>query len=163
MITILISTARFMAYIITDYELDDPSGSKFLITLYYMLINSKRTILTFMLSTDAWCTIEMSTAVIVVSLPGLKSLLVRSRSPGNTSDRSNNGYVQASSRQPSSNRALTSRAVAHEGPLEDELELISYGHSPSLATVGTSDDTTKPDIKDAVMVTKNFTVTRGLP
>lgn len=114
---------------------------------------------------DAWCTIEMCTAVIVVSLPGLKSLLVRSKSPGNTTDRSTNGYVRSSSRQPSSNRALTSRARAQRADLDvdDELELMSYSHNPSLATVQTTNETDKPHIKDVVVVTNDFTVTRGLP
>ncbi|KAH7233820.1 uncharacterized protein BKA55DRAFT_598048 [Fusarium redolens] len=108
MITMLISTARFVAYIVTDYQLDAPSG-------------------------DAWCTIEMSTAVIVVSLPGLKSLLVQSRSPGNTTDRSTNGYIQTSSRQPSGNRPFASWVRIEEATLDDELALISYGQNLSLA------------------------------
>ncbi|KAK2470379.1 hypothetical protein H9L39_18076, partial [Fusarium oxysporum f. sp. albedinis] len=132
MITMLISTARFVAYIVTDYQLDDPSG-------------------------NAWCTIEMSTAVIVVSLPGLKSLFVQSRSPGNTTDRSTNGYIQTSSRQPSSNRPFASRARIEEATLDDELELISYGQNLSLATTRTPSEMRKPDIKDAVVVTTDFT------
>jgi hypothetical protein len=43
----LISTARFVAYIVTDYELDNPSGSTSLITFHYSIFNSKRIILTF--------------------------------------------------------------------------------------------------------------------
>jgi hypothetical protein len=105
----------------------------------------------------------MSTAVIVVSLPGLKSLFVQSRSPGNTTDRSTNGYIQTSSRQPSSNRPFASRARIEEVTLDDELELISYGQNSSLATTRTPSETRKPDIKDAVVVTTGFTVTRELP
>jgi hypothetical protein len=105
----------------------------------------------------------MSTALIVVSLPGLKSLFVQSRSPGNTTDRSTNGYVQTSSRQPSSTRPFTSRARIEEPTLDDELELISYGQNSSLATTRTLSATRKPDIKDDVVVTTDFTVTRELP
>ncbi|RGP81403.1 hypothetical protein FLONG3_547 [Fusarium longipes] len=135
LITILISTARFMAYIITDYQLDDASG-------------------------NAWCTIEMSTAVIVVSLPGLKSLLVRVTSPSNTADRSTNAYAHTSSRQPSGNRAFASRAVAQDNGFDDELELIRYGQNSSAAEVGAMDDAGNRFIKEAVVVTKDFTVAR---
>jgi hypothetical protein len=45
---------------------------------------------------DLWCTAEMCTAVIVVSLPSLKSLIVKT-TPNNTYDRSNSGYLQAGS------------------------------------------------------------------
>ncbi|EXK24948.1 hypothetical protein FOMG_18354 [Fusarium oxysporum f. sp. melonis 26406] len=137
LITMLISTARFVAYIVTDYELDDPSG-------------------------NAWCTIEMCTAVIVVSLPGLKSLFVQSRSPGNTSDRSTNGYIHTSSRQPSSNRPFAPRNRIDEEALDDELELISYGQNSALATTRTPSETRKPDIEGTVVATTDFTVTREL-
>ncbi|KAH7260631.1 uncharacterized protein BKA55DRAFT_535667 [Fusarium redolens] len=122
---------------ISHYKLDDPSG-------------------------NAWCTIEMCTAVIVVSLPGLKSLFVQSKSPGNTSDRSTNGYIHTSSRQPSSNRSFASRARIDEEALGDELELISYGRNSALATTRTPNETRKPDIEGTVVVTTDFTVTREL-
>ncbi|KAH7305463.1 hypothetical protein B0I35DRAFT_492840 [Stachybotrys elegans] len=74
MITILVSAARFTTYIVTDYNLDDASG-------------------------NAWCTIEICTAIIVVSLPGLKSLIMRSSTLQSTGNRNTNGYIQTYSGQ----------------------------------------------------------------
>ncbi|KAH7166629.1 hypothetical protein DER46DRAFT_573516 [Fusarium sp. MPI-SDFR-AT-0072] len=122
----LISTARFVAYIVTDYELDHLSG------------------------------------MIVVSLPGLKSLFVQSKSPRNTSDRSTNGYIHTPSRQPSSKRPFASRPRIDEEALDDELELISYGQNSALSTTRTPGETRKPDIEGTVVVTIDFTVTREL-
>jgi hypothetical protein len=83
----------------------------------------------------------MCTTVIVVSLPGLKSLFVQSRSPGKTSDRSTNSYIHMSSRQLSSNRPFASRARIGEEALDDELELISYGQNSALVTTRTPSET----------------------
>ncbi|KAF4985315.1 hypothetical protein FGRMN_11235 [Fusarium graminum] len=135
LITILISTSRFIAYSATDYDLDDSTG-------------------------NAWCTIEMSTAVIVVSLPGLKSLFVKSKSPRNTSDNSNNRYIHKSSRQPSGHKSFASRARVEEEQYDDELELIPYGQNSTLATSQTPSEKREPDIDGAVTVTTNVTVTR---
>ncbi|OAF99249.1 uncharacterized protein CC84DRAFT_1222950 [Paraphaeosphaeria sporulosa] len=67
LITLAISLARFIAYA-GNFELDDPTG-------------------------NLWCTAEMCTANIVVSLPALKALIIRA-SPTNTSAHSNTGYMQ---------------------------------------------------------------------
>ncbi|KAF3038731.1 hypothetical protein E8E11_005943 [Didymella keratinophila] len=59
MITIIISASRFIVYTVTDYNVDDATG-------------------------NLWCTAEMCTATIVVSLPAMKALIVRA-SPNNSS------------------------------------------------------------------------------
>ncbi|KAH4966427.1 hypothetical protein HBI78_094990 [Parastagonospora nodorum] len=75
LITIIISLTRFIkvAFPQGDNFIDDASG-------------------------NLWCTAEMCTATIVVSLPMLKPLLMRI-TPLNTSDRSNSAYKNADSRK----------------------------------------------------------------
>lgn len=138
LITMVISTVRFITYIVTQFELGDATG-------------------------NAWCTIEMSTAVIVVSLPGLKSLLVHVSTPNATIHRRSRGYLPASPRQPTT-KSFASRSRSQPGdlPLDDEVELISYGQSSSLAGNMTLDTTSEANSKNAVMVTTDFTVTRAL-
>ncbi|KAF5655220.1 hypothetical protein FHETE_11217 [Fusarium heterosporum] len=134
LITILVSTSRFIAYTV-DHDLDDSTG-------------------------NAWCTIEICTAVIVVSLPGLKSLFVKSKSPGNTSDRSNSRHKRTSLRQPSGHRSFTSRARVQEERHDDELELIPYGQNSALAIAQTPSEKRELDTDRAVVITTDFTVTR---
>jgi hypothetical protein len=112
--------------------------------------------------TDAWCTIEMCTAVIVVSLPGLKSLIVRA-TPQNTKERSSNGYQRTPSRQPYGNRSFVSRGDPEPFRGDDEQELVTYNqHSHSFLNRSIN-ETGPPSAKNAVMVTTNLTVTRSLP
>ncbi|KAM3087783.1 hypothetical protein ACMFMG_001854 [Clarireedia jacksonii] len=70
-ITMAISLARFIAYTTTNYDIDDASG-------------------------NTWCTAEMCTGIIVVSLPYLKPLLTR-RKRSNSSTRTANIYAPNSS------------------------------------------------------------------
>jgi hypothetical protein len=56
---------------------------------------------------DAWCTAEICTAIIVVSLPSLKALIVRS-DPATSNSRSK-GYVHTSSSRLNSKRGGASR------------------------------------------------------
>ncbi|KAI9162895.1 hypothetical protein HJFPF1_04490 [Paramyrothecium foliicola] len=139
LITMVISSARFATYIITDYALDDASG-------------------------NALCTIEMCTATIVVSLPGLKSLVVRARSPANTKERSSNRYYRTSSRQPHSNWSFTTRGQPDRLGLDDEQELVLYNQksdlSFSISTDPNEAERTRIITKDAVIVTKEFMVTQ---
>src|SRR5687768_12524760 len=99
----------------------------------------------------------MCTAVIVVSLPSLKVLIMRS-SPNNSSyPRSTDGYIQhASSAKPLSHHG-TSKSHVHGGRIsDDELELVFQGsRSPSRA----ASSTTPQDSKDNVMVTTEWNVT----
>ncbi|KAH9908660.1 hypothetical protein F4778DRAFT_776944 [Xylariomycetidae sp. FL2044] len=106
-ITMIMSIARFIAYFI-DYDLDDPSG-------------------------NAWCTAEMCTATIVVSLPGLKQLVVGSRSKSaSTKSRYTNGYIQTGSGNPSSgSRGFASRSFGTGRKTDDEVELVSYSPQKS--------------------------------
>ncbi|KAL9561407.1 hypothetical protein ACKAV7_014762 [Fusarium commune] len=105
-ITLTVSLARFVAYNITDFGLDDASG-------------------------NTLCTAEMTTAVIVVCLPGLKKFIMRSESPTHTTDRGN-APVQSSSGHSSSNPGFNSRPTPHVyaewGIRDDEIELVSDAH-----------------------------------
>ncbi|KZM18279.1 uncharacterized protein EKO05_0005127 [Ascochyta rabiei] len=134
LITIVISLARFIVYTVTDYNVDDASG-------------------------NLWCTTEMCTANIVVSLPALKALVVRS-SPHNTSYRSTDGYMNAGSAKPLSNNGA-SRSHVHGGRIsDDELELVFQGsQKPSTSAFRTTISTAQQDIKDNVIITKDWSVT----
>jgi hypothetical protein len=114
-------------------------------------------------TTDAWCTAEMCTAVVVVSLPSLKSLIVRT-APTNTSNRSNTGYLQPGSGKPvSSSRDGTYTAHIQGGTVdEEEMELTLLDRKASLTPTGTTDETKTQDGKDNVIVTTNVTVTRDV-
>ncbi|KAJ4244402.1 hypothetical protein NW762_014530 [Fusarium torreyae] len=91
-----------------------------------------------MRSIDTLCTAEMTTAVTVVCLPGLKKFITRSKTPTNTSDGGN--ISQYGSRQLSSNHARKSRtapqAYAEWGIRDDEIELVtaSKSYPPSTDT-----------------------------
>ncbi|KAF2877700.1 hypothetical protein BDV95DRAFT_155473 [Massariosphaeria phaeospora] len=135
-ITMAISLARFVVYTATDYSVDDASG-------------------------NLWCTAELCTATIVVSLPALKTLIVRS-TPTNTSNRSTNGYMQTSSGKAISRAGGTSRSYAHGGNREDEMELTFLDRKPSLSPTGTTTGTGTQDAKDGVIVTTDVTVTRDV-
>jgi hypothetical protein len=156
LITIAISLSRFIAYSASNYDLDDASGSKETLTIspsFYMGPN-------FIL--DAWCTAEICTAIIVVSLPSLKTLITRA-SPTNTTDRSTNGYVQTGSGKPYSHGRETGRSShTRGGVMDDEVELVFLDRKPSPALTGTTSGTGKEDAKDAVMVTTNLTITRDV-
>ncbi|KAF4461190.1 hypothetical protein FALBO_12016 [Fusarium albosuccineum] len=93
-ITLTVSLARFIAYNVTDFGLDDASG-------------------------NTLCTAEMTTAVIVVCLPGLKKFVTRSNSP-NTSDPAN-----ASAQSGSGQSRSTRQAYAEWGVRDDEIELVT--------------------------------------
>jgi hypothetical protein len=137
LITIIISLARFIVYTVTDYNVDDASG-------------------------NLWCTAEMCTANIVVSLPALKALIVRS-SPTNTSYRSTDGYMNAGSSKPLSghNHGISRSHVQGGRISDDELELVFQGsRKPSPSPSRTTSTTTAPqDVKDNVMVTTDWSVT----
>ncbi|KNG52236.1 hypothetical protein DDE82_006191 [Stemphylium lycopersici] len=91
-----ISLARFIVYNM-DYDVADADG-------------------------NLWCTAEMCTAVIVVSLPFLKSLIIKSQSPA-TTGRSNSGYVQAGSNRLALSAGDTYTSNIQAGRAEDEMEL----------------------------------------
>ncbi|KFA81161.1 hypothetical protein S40288_01046 [Stachybotrys chartarum IBT 40288] len=133
MITMITSTARFATYIATDYDLDDAAG-------------------------NAWCTIEMCTAVIVVSLPGLKSLIVR-KERQSTKERSSNGYIPTSSNHLSGNRVFGSQAHAERLAYDDEMELVAYNNHADLSGMMSKADL--EEITKDIVVTTNFTITRS--
>ncbi|KAJ4311076.1 hypothetical protein N0V94_008128 [Neodidymelliopsis sp. IMI 364377] len=137
LITIIISLARFIVYTVTDYNVDDASG-------------------------NLWCTAEMCTANIVVSLPALKALIASS-SPTNTSYRSTDGYMHAGSSKPLSGRNHgVSRSHVQGGRIsDDELELVFQGsRKPSVSPSRSTNTTTgTQDVKDNVMVTTDWSVT----
>ncbi|KAH6974543.1 hypothetical protein BKA56DRAFT_634421 [Ilyonectria sp. MPI-CAGE-AT-0026] len=103
-ITLSVSLGRFIAYNVTDFDLDDSSG-------------------------NTLCTAEMTTAVIVVCLPGLKKFITRSKTPTNTTDRGDGS--QSGSGQMSNKHAFKSRSTpqAYEewGVRDDEIELVAIG------------------------------------
>ena len=114
-------------------------------------------------TTDAWCTAEMCTAVIVVSLPLLKSLIARA-TPANTANRSNTGYLKTGSGKPvSSGRGGTYTSHIQGGTVDDEeMELTFPDRKASPTPTGTTDETRTQDGKDNVIVTTNVTVTRDV-
>ncbi|KAJ4994022.1 archaeal flagellin n-terminal-like domain-containing protein, partial [Stagonosporopsis vannaccii] len=136
LITMTISLARFIVYTVTDYNVDDATG-------------------------NLLCTAEMCTAVVVVSLPALKPLLIRN-SPNNSSyPRSTNGYMQhPGSGKPLSNHG-TSRSQVHGGRIsDDELELVFQGaRIDSRSQSHTTTSTDPPNPKDIVLVTTEYNVT----
>lgn len=67
-------------------------------------------------NTDLLCTAEMSTAVIVVSLPGLKSFIMRSRTPEATKDNS----AKSLGPRPST-----------EGHTRSHIQLLNYQEAPN--------------------------------
>jgi hypothetical protein len=109
---------------------------------------------------DAWCTAEMCTAIIVVSLPNLKTLITRP-TPNNTTDRSTNGYLQAGSIKLSENRG-TNRSHAYRGDMDEEMELTFLERKPSPSPTTTTAETGigPHDAKDSVMVRTDVTVVR---
>ncbi|KAF2131274.1 hypothetical protein P153DRAFT_383387 [Dothidotthia symphoricarpi CBS 119687] len=135
LITMSITFARFVVYTVTDFNIDDTSG-------------------------NAWCTGEMCTAIIVVCLPTFKVLIVRA-SPGNTSNRSNTGYVHAGSSKPFSNLGGTTRSHVQAGRVDDEMELVYLERKASPSSTGTIAEIATEEGKDSVMVTTDITVTRA--
>jgi hypothetical protein len=105
----------------------------------------------------------MSTAVIVVSLPSLKSLIVR-KTPTNTENRSNTGYLQTGSGKPvGGSRGGTYTSHIQGGTVdEEEIELTFLGRKNSPTPTGATDETRNQDGKDNVIVTTNVTVTRDV-
>lgn len=141
LITMAISLGRFIVYTATDYNVDDATG-------------------------NLWCTAEMCTAVIVVSLPSLKVLVIRSSTNNSSYLRSTDGYIQqvGGSAKPLSNNQGTSRSHVQGGRIsDDELELVFQGsrdpsRNPSRATRSTTNQDSS-DSKDSVMVTTEWNVT----
>ncbi|CAJ2504333.1 Uu.00g117270.m01.CDS01 [Anthostomella pinea] len=138
-ITMIMSAARFIAYC-TDYDLDDASG-------------------------NALCTAEMCTGIIVVSLPGLKNLIVGANSPMNTAKtRNTNGYVQTGSiGHASGSRKLADRSYPTDHKTDDEMELVSYigKSSPTTTTSTAADADTAAYPYSGVAVTTDVSVTRS--
>jgi hypothetical protein len=154
-----ISLARFIVYNM-DYDVSDADGSKStLSTCYYVIFPSFDSYSN--IRTDAWCTAEMCTAIIVVSLPSLKSLIGRT-TPVNTTNRSNTGYLQAGSGKiPGSSRPTYSSHIQGGTIDDEEMELTFLDRKPSPTPTGTTDETGAAQSgKDSVIVTTNFTVTR---
>ncbi|RKK75541.1 hypothetical protein BFJ69_g7606 [Fusarium oxysporum] len=78
---------------------------------------------------DALCMAEMATAVVVVCLPGLKKLIMRSRTPTNTTSQGfsskQSGSGQSSNMTGSKSRTA-SQAYAEWGVMDDEIELATH-------------------------------------
>jgi hypothetical protein len=115
---------------------------------------------------DAWCTAEMCIAIIVVSLPSLKALIIRT-TPPNTTNRSNSGYLQPGSGtiggSGSSNRGPTYTSHIEGSTVDDEeMELTFLDRKASPTPTGTTDEGAVQSGKDNVMVTTEYTVTRDL-
>lgn len=134
LITTSICLSRFVAYTVTDFNLDDASGN---------LIS----------------TTEMCTAVIVVSLPTLKPLIVRS-SPNNTTERSHhNGYLQHLSSKVLSHKPGNTHSPAAQS--DDEMEL--FGADQPVMTrsyAGSQKAGIEPGKEREVLVTTDVIITR---
>ncbi|KAF4334220.1 hypothetical protein FBEOM_11963 [Fusarium beomiforme] len=108
-ITLSVSLARFIISNAADYQLDEPSG-------------------------NALCMAEMATAVIVVSLPGLKKLIMKSRTSTHATSRGYNS-VQSSTGRSSNFTASKSRTASHAyaewGVMDDDIDLAQQPQLPS--------------------------------
>ncbi|EOA83731.1 hypothetical protein ACJQWK_00752 [Exserohilum turcicum] len=137
LITMGISLGRFIVYNM-DYDLADADG-------------------------NLWCTAEMCTAVIVVSLPFFKTLIMRS-TPPNSTNRSNSGYVKGSSNQANAHGGSGFTSRTRGGPMDDEVELTLQDRERkgSLTPTGATDEARTPDGKDHVTLATDWTVTRDI-
>lgn len=108
---------------------------------------------------DAWCTAEMSTAIIVVSLPSLRALIIRS-TPTNTANRSTNGYMKTSWGRPTTSKGGTARSHNQDGRMDDEMELTFVARKPSPSPTGTTTGTETRDAKGTIVETTSVTITR---
>ncbi|KAF5252042.1 hypothetical protein FANTH_2996 [Fusarium anthophilum] len=109
-ITMSASLAHFIISNAADYQLDYPSG-------------------------NVLCMAEMATAVIVVCLPGLKKLIMRSRTPTNTTSQgfnSNQSSSVHSSNMTGSKWRTASQAYAEWGVMDDEIELSAHPYQSHL-------------------------------
>ncbi|KAG5655375.1 hypothetical protein KAF25_006878 [Fusarium avenaceum] len=117
-ITLIVSLARFVAYNVTDFGLDDAVG-------------------------NTLCTAEMTTAVIVVCLPGLKKFIVRSKSSTNTPNHDTTP-TQSGSGQSSNNHRFKPQIQPHPyaawGVRDDEIELVSSARRSSPPDTETLND-----------------------
>ncbi|PQE24367.1 hypothetical protein CJF31_00002637 [Rutstroemia sp. NJR-2017a BVV2] len=136
-ITMAISLARIIVYTVTDYNVDDAVG-------------------------NAWCTAEMSTGIIVVSLPYLKSLIMR-RSGRDSAVRNATKYP-TNSNHLSGNKGEV-RSHIQGGKADDEVELVFLDRKTSpcpTGDTGHSEYETRgeecQDGKDGVIVTTNVSV-----
>jgi hypothetical protein len=104
----------------------------------------------------------MCTAIIVVSLPSLKSLIARA-TPQNTSNRSNTGYLQAGSGKTPGSSRPTYTSHIQGGTIDDEeMELTFLDRKASPTPTGATDETGAQSGKDNVVVTTNIMVTRDV-
>lgn len=95
-ITLAVGLTRFVISRIADYSLDDASG-------------------------NTLCTAEMTTAVIVVCLPGLKKLIKRSRTPPGTDRGLGYGSAHTTDSQPLKSRQAT-QSYAEYGVRDGEFD-----------------------------------------
>jgi hypothetical protein len=110
---------------------------------------------------DAWCTAEICTAIIVVSLPSLKALIVRS-DPATSNSRSK-GYVHTSSSRLNSKRGGASRVRVEDRDIDDEIGLVLQGRPDSVRTQETTpaEGKLKKEVDGGVVGT-NKTITRDM-
>jgi hypothetical protein len=110
---------------------------------------------------DAWCTAEICTAIIVVSLPSLKALIVRS-DPAISNSRSK-GYVHTSSSRLNSKRGGAPRVRVEDRDIDDEIGLVLQDRPASVRTQETApvEGKLKKEV-DGGVVGKDETVTRDM-
>jgi hypothetical protein len=110
---------------------------------------------------DAWCTAEICTAIIVVSLPSLKALIVRS-DPATSNNRSK-GYVHTSSSRLNSKRGGASRVRVEDRDIDDEIGLVLQDRPASVRTQETTpvEGKLKKEVDGGVVGT-NKTITRDM-
>ncbi|KAM0367527.1 hypothetical protein ACHAPZ_009453 [Fusarium culmorum] len=116
-ITLMVSLSRFIAYNATDFELEDESGN--------------------ILSTA-----EMTTAVIVVCLPGLRRFISRGKSPGQSSGPSSD-YANGTANNATPRTRHPPSAYQKWGVRDDEIGLVTEirgGNSTELTDVERSAD-----------------------
>ncbi|OBS20235.1 hypothetical protein FPOA_06621 [Fusarium poae] len=126
-ITLTVSLTRFIMSCVASYQLDDASG-------------------------NTLCTAEMTTAVIIVCLPGLKKLIKRSKLPTKT----DNSYQSSSGIATVSSAPLKSQqtqSYAEWGMKDSDIELVPEGEEylrmPDLVLLRSPKEPEKDQFQDA--------------
>jgi hypothetical protein len=150
LVTILVSLVRFIkvAFATENNYIDDATGSKYSNVRALYTLSTSTTLdrtsntLTRPSNTppDLWCTAEMCTAIIVVSLPTLKPLIMRV-TPTNTSNRSASGYVKSGPPRSLSHPSRSHPQGRKFG--DDEIELVLRESRKSSMTTNATEIATK--------------------
>jgi hypothetical protein len=155
LVTIVVSLIRYIkiAFATENNYIDDATGSKFPKAPFALHLGPLHPLshvplpLYLVPNTppDLWCTAEMCTATIVVSLPTLKPLIMRV-TPTNTWNRSASRYVKSGPP-----RSLSHPSRSHPQKREggdDEIELVLRESRKSSMTTNATEKAAKDSVRD---------------